>query len=102
MECLLIQELKKVYRTLQDISALGVNEVKRGARYSHEKFTNLWLQKQRKDLLADLGRTVYEFYLDNEHAVSVENFFNSPEIQDVLKEIREIELQMDSSSHAPN
>ncbi len=84
------QNWKKIQEALVDSAKMGSHELKRGLIEAKYQLSKYQLIQKRKDLFAELGRSLYESYEDGLPA-EVSKFVRSTELFEIINELRELD-----------
>ncbi len=86
-------DLKKLQETLADAARIGAREVQRGVDYARRNLEKVQLVQRRKDLFSELGRNLYDAYVDG-LPPEVARFLDETEFSEIIGEIRGIDDEL--------
>lgn len=83
-------DLKRLQESLTDAARISSREIKRSVDLAKRQLERVQLVNQRKDLLAELGRTLYEAHGDGLPPL-VADYVNETELAEIIGEIKAID-----------
>ena len=89
-------DLKRMQESLRDAARVGLHEMTLGVLRAKKHFEKMHVLSRRKDLCAELGRTIYEAHLDG-LPEAVNTFFSQTEIGTIIGEIEDLDEELKNS-----
>lgn len=88
------EEFKRVQETLADAAKIGSKEVVRKFGQAKKQMERVHLVYRRKELMAELGRALYEAHKDG---VSKElgDFIKNTEFQEIFEEVAALDAELE-------
>ncbi|MES2615103.1 MAG: hypothetical protein V4591_06795 [Bdellovibrionota bacterium] len=84
---------KKIQAALIDSAKMSSHEIKRGIYEAKNQLSKFQLIQKRKDLFAELGRSLYEANHDG-LPPEILNFVKSTELHEIINEIKEVDYSI--------
>ena len=89
-------DLKKFQNTLADFAQLGTQEVLRGVSNAKKQVARYQFVQRRKELLAELGRTLFDAHRDG-LPDSVAKYFEETEFKEIFSEIENLDNELEQA-----
>lgn len=89
------EELKRLQDTLSDAARIGKQEIVRGYGGAKKQLTRFQYIQKRKELFAELGRTLFEAYKDGLPETSVKTFISETEFKEIIGEIESLDAEIE-------
>lgn len=92
---------KKIQDAVVDSAKVSTQEIKRGLHEAKKQLSKFQLIQKRKDLFAELGRSLYEA---NEDGLPKEiiAFIQSTELHEIISEIKEVDQSLEEINKGKN
>lgn len=87
-------EFKRFQETLTDVASIGRQELLRGVDNAKKQVVRYQFVQRRKELLAELGRTLYDGYRDG-FPDSVAKYFNETEFKEIFSELEQLDADLE-------
>ncbi|WGL60647.1 hypothetical protein QEJ31_03395 [Pigmentibacter sp. JX0631] len=84
---------KKIQETLSDAAKISSRELKRGVDEAKHQIRKVQIVQKRKELFAELGRNLYEAYVDG-LPEEVENFLKQTELYEIIEDLKETDKEL--------
>ncbi|MGY3805351.1 hypothetical protein ACWNT8_14900 [Pigmentibacter ruber] len=84
---------KKIQETLSDAAKISSRELKRGVDEAKRQIGKVQIVQKRKELFAELGRNLYEAYVDG-LPEEVENFLKQTELYEIIEDLKETDKEL--------
>ena len=84
---------KKIQETLSDAAKISSRELKRGVDEAKRQIGKVQIVQKRKELFAELGRNLYEAYIDG-LPEEVENFLKQTELYEIIEDLKETDKEL--------
>ena len=89
--------LRKVGDVIMDAAKMGSQEISRGVDEIRYRMKKAKLIQRRKELFAELGRTLYEAHEDG-LPKTVKNYVENTELIEIMGDIKQLDLEMQELS----
>lgn len=89
-------ELKKFQENIVDMVQLGSKEVARGVVQAKKQVVRYQFVQRRKELLAELGRYLYDAHRDG-LPDAVAKFFEETEFKEIFSEIENLDKELENA-----
>ena len=87
-------EWKRLQETFLDATKIGSREMARSVDFAKRQLERLQLVQRRKELFAELGRTLYEATQDGSLPAEVTRYIRSTEANEVVEELSGIDAEL--------
>ncbi len=84
---------KKIQETLSDAAKISSREIKRGVDEAKRQIGKVQIVQKRKELFAELGRNLYEAYMDG-LPEEIEKFLKQTELYEIIQDLEETDKEL--------
>lgn len=84
---------KKIQDALVDSAKMGSHEIKRGIHEAKNQLSKYQLIQKRKELFAELGRSLYEAEADG-LPEEIAKFIKVTELHEIIDEIKQVDVSI--------